>query len=293
MAHPDRFLLAGVMGWPVMHSRSPLLHNYWFKQHGLAGTYLPLAIAPEGLAAALRALHPLGFAGANLTIPHKQHAMTLVDEVNPVAIRIGAISCVVVRPDGSLFGSNNDCYGFIHNLRQTRPGWRADAGPIVVLGAGGGARAVCYGLLQEGAKEIRLVNRTLARANGIAAEFGSAIEVLRWEDRHEALEGVVMAVNATSQGMSGQPALDIRLDKLPKTALAADIIYVPLETPFLAAARKRGNPTLNGLGMLLHQGRPAWKAWFGIEPEVTTELRTLMERSLEQDVQPQSSLARK
>lgn len=280
MAHPDRFLLAGVMGWPVMHSRSPLLHNYWFKQHGLAGTYLPLAIAPEGLAAALRALHPLGFAGANLTIPHKQHAMTLVDEVNPVAISIGAISCVVVRPDGSLFGSNNDCYGFIHNLKQTQPGWRADAGPIVVLGAGGGARAVCYGLLQEGAKEIRLVNRTLARANGIAAEFGSAIEVLRWEDRHDALAGVVMAVNATSQGMAGQPALDIRLDKLPKTALAADIIYVPLETPFLAAARKRGNPTLNGLGMLLHQGRPAWKAWFGIDTEVTAELRTLLEKSL-------------
>ena len=293
MAHPDRFLLAGVMGWPVMHSRSPLLHNYWFKRHGLAGTYVPLAIRPEGLAAALHALQPLGFAGVNLTIPHKQHAMTLVDEVDSVAIRIGAISCVVVRPDGSLFGSNNDCYGFIHNLKQTQPGWGADAGPIVVLGAGGGARAVCYGLLQEGAKEIRLVNRTLARANGIAAEFGSAIEVLHWEDRHDALEGVVMAVNATSQGMAGQPALDIRLDTLPTTALAADIIYVPLETPFLAAARKRGNPTLNGLGMLLHQGRPAWKAWFGIEPEVTEELRALMERSLEPEAQPQSSLARK
>jgi shikimate dehydrogenase len=235
----------------------------------------------------------LGFSGVNLTIPHKQHAMTLVDEVDPVAIRIGAISCVVVRSDGSLVGSNNDCYGFIHNLKQSAPTWRANVGPIVVLGAGGGARAVCYGLLQEGAKKIRLVNRTLARANGIAAEFGSAIEVLRWEDRHEALEGVAMAVNATSQGMSGQSALDIRLDKLPKTALAADIIYVPLETPFLAAARKRGNPTLNGLGMLLHQGRPAWKAWFGIEPEVTEELRGLMERSLEPEAQPQSSLARK
>jgi len=293
MAHPDRFLLAGVMGWPVMHSRSPLLHNYWFKRHGLAGTYVPLAIRPEGLAAALHALQPLGFAGVNLTIPHKQHAMTLVDEVDPVAIRIGAISCVVVRSDGSLVGSNNDCYGFIHNLKQSAPAWRANAGPIVVLGAGGGARAVCYGLLQEGAKKIRLVNRTLARANGIAAEFGSGIEVLTWEERQDALAGAAMVVNATSQGMSGQPALDIRLDKLPKTALAADIIYVPLETPFLAAARKRGNPTLNGLGMLLHQGRPAWKAWFGIETEVTEELRALMERSLEPEAQPQSSLARK
>ena len=280
MALSDRFLLAGVMGWPVMHSRSPLLHNFWFKQHGLAGTYVPLAIEPQGLAAALRALHPLGFAGVNLTIPHKQHAMTLVDEVDTVAVRIGAISCVVVRPDGTLFGSNNDCYGFIHNLKQEQPGWRAGAGPIVVLGAGGGARAVCYGLLQEGAREIRLVNRTLARAKGIAAEFGDVIEALSWEERHDALEGAAMVVNATSQGMSGQPALDIRLDQLPKGALAADIIYVPLETPFLAAARMRGNRTVNGLGMLLHQGRPAWKAWFGIDTQVTSELRALLEQSL-------------
>ena len=283
MAHPDRFLLAGVMGWPVMHSRSPLLHNYWFKRHDLAGTYVPLAIRPEGLAAALRALHPLGFAGCNLTIPHKQQAMTIVDEVDAVAKRIGAISCVVVRPDGALAGSNNDCYGFIHNLKQEQPGWRADAGPIVVLGAGGGSRAVCYGLLQEDAKEIRLLNRTLARAKGIAAEFGSRIVVLPWEERHDALEGAAMVVNATSQGMVGQPALDIRLDKLPKTALAADIIYTPLETPFLAAARQRGSRTVNGLGMLLHQGRPAWKAWFGIEPEVTAELRALMEKSVLSD----------
>lgn len=283
MAHPDRFLLAGVMGWPVMHSRSPLLHNYWFKRHELAGTYVPLAIRPEGLAAALRALHPLGFAGCNLTIPHKQQAMTIVDEVDAVAKSIGAISCVVVRPDGSLAGSNNDCYGFTHNLKQEQPGWRAGAGPIVVIGAGGGSRAVCFGLLQEGAKEIRLVNRTLARAKGIAAEFGGPITALPWENRHDALDGAAMVVNATSQGMVGQPALDIRLSKLPATTLAADIIYTPLETPFLAAARQRGNRTVNGLGMLLHQGRPAWKAWFGIEPEVTPELRSLIERSLERD----------
>ena len=280
MALSDRFLLAGVMGWPVMHSRSPLLHNFWFKQHRLAGTYVPLAIEPQGLPAALRALHPLGFAGVNLTIPHKQHAMTVVDEVDAVAMRIGAISCVVVRADGSLVGSNNDCYGFIHNLKQEAPAWRADAGPIVVLGAGGGARAVCYGLLQEGAKEIRLLNRTLARAKGIAAEFGDAIEALPWEKRHDVLAGAAMVVNATSQGMSGQPALDVRLDKLPKSALVADIIYVPLETPFLAAGRRRGNRTVNGLGMLLHQGRPAWKAWFGIDTEVTSELRHLLEQSL-------------
>jgi shikimate dehydrogenase len=263
-----------------MHSRSPLLHNYWFKRHGLAGTYVPLAVRPDDLAAALRALRPLGFAGCNLTIPLKQHAMSIVDETDAVAKRIGAISCVIVRPDGSLYGTNNDWYGFVHNLRQEQPGWRADAGPVVVLGAGGGSRAVCYGLMQEGAKEIRLVNRTFARARGIAGEFGGAIKALPWESRHEVLEGAAMVVNATSQGMVGEPALDIRLDKLSKSALAADIIYTPLETPFLAAARIRGNRTVNGIGMLLHQGRPAWKAWFGIDVDVTPELRSLLERSL-------------
>ena len=283
MAHPDRFLLAGVMGWPVMHSRSPLMHNYWFRQRELAGTYVPLAIPPEGLAAALRALRPLGFAGCNLTIPHKQQAMAIVDEVDAVAKRIGAISCVVAGPDGSLAGTNNDWFGFIHNLKQSQPGWRADAGPVAVIGAGGGSRAVCYGLMQEGAKEIRLVNRTLARAQGIATEFGGPIQALPWSERHDALEGVALAVNATSQGMVGQPALEVRLDKLPKSALAADIIYIPLETPFLAAARARGNRTVNGLGMLLHQGRPAWQAWFGIDVEVTPELRAMMEQSILSD----------
>ena len=284
---PQRFLLAGVMGWPIMHSRSPMLHNYWLRSHALAGTYLPLAIAPDGLAAALRALHPLGFAGCNLTLPHKQKAMAMVDEVDTVAKRIGAISCVTVRADGSLAGANNDCFGFIHNLKQEQPGWRADAGPAVVLGAGGGARAVCYALMQEGANEIRVVNRSFARAQELAAEFGGpsdtpsdTIKALPWAQRHDALEGAAMAVNTTSLGMAGQPALDIRLDALPKTALVADIIYIPLETPFLAAARQRGNPTVNGLGMLLHQGRPAWRLWFGIEPAVTAELREMVERSL-------------
>jgi shikimate dehydrogenase len=280
MAHRDRFLLAGVMGWPVMHSRSPMLHNYWFKQHGLAGTYVPLAIRPEQLPAALRGLHPLGFAGVNVTIPHKQEAMKIVNEVDALARSIGAISCVIVKADGSLMGTNNDCYGFIHAVRQEHLGWRADAGPIVVIGAGGGSRAVCYGLAQEGAREIRLLNRTFARAKGLSDEFGGPIKALSWEQRHEVLEGAAMVVNTTSCGMVGQPALDIKLDKLPKSALAADIIYIPLETPFLAAARKRGNRTMNGLGMLLNQGRPAWKAWFGIEPEVTAELRETVEKTI-------------
>ena len=280
MTQPDRFLLAGVMGWPIAHSRSPLLHNYWIQRHGLAGTYMPLAVRPDDLAAALRALKPLGFSGCNLTIPLKQLAMSIVDETDAVAKRIGAISCVIVRPDGSLAGTNNDWYGFVHNLRQELPGWRADAGPVAVLGAGGGSRAVCYGLMQEGAKEIRLVNRTPGRAKAIAAEFGGAIRALPWSERHDALEGAALAVNTASCGMVGQPPLDLNLDKLPKSALAADIIYIPLETPFLAAARARGNRTVNGLGMLLHQGRPAWKSWFGIDTEVTAELRELLERSL-------------
>lgn len=272
--------MAGVMGWPVMHSRSPLMHNYWFDQQGLAGTYVFFEIKPGTLEPALRALHPLGFAGCNLTIPHKLDAMSIVDEVDDVAKKIGAISCVVVREDGSLFGTNNDWLGFLGNLKQTYPDWRADAGPVAVIGAGGGGRAVCYALLHEGVKELRLVNRTHARAKRIAAEYGGPIHVSPWEDRHDVLDGVAMAVNVTSQGMVGEAALDIRLDKLPKSALAADIIYTPLETPYLAAARARGNRTINGLGMLIHQGCPAWKLWFGIEPEVTAELRQRMERSI-------------
>ncbi len=271
------------MGWPVMHSRSPLMHNYWMEQQGLAGTYVFLAIKPGELAPALKALHPLGFSGCNLTIPHKLEAMAIVDEVDDVAKKIGAISCVVVRSDGSLFGTNNDWLGFLGNLKQQTPGWRADAGPIAVIGAGGGGRAVCHGLLQEGAPEIRLVNRTREKAEAIAEDLGGPIQVLPWEERHDVLDGVAMAVNVTSQGMDGQPPLDLRLDHLPKSALAADIIYTPLETPFLAAARARGNHTVNGLGMLIHQGPAAWKLWFDVEPTVTEELRARMERSIAGD----------
>lgn len=280
MPHPDRFLLAGVMGWPVMHSRSPMLHNYWLEHYGLAGAYVPLAIEPEGLQAALDALAPLGFAGCNLTIPHKQEAMRAMAEIDDVARAIGAISCVVVRPDGSLVGSNNDCFGFIENLLEAQPDWRADSGPAVVIGAGGGARAIVYGLAERGTREIRLVNRTQARAETIAQEFGGPISVLPWDERHAALDGAATLVNTTSQGMVGQEPLDLSLDKLPKSALVSDIIYTPLETPLLADARRRGNPTVNGLGMLLHQARPAWRDWFGIEPEVTPDLRRMIEATL-------------
>jgi shikimate dehydrogenase len=277
MTHPDRFLLAGLMGFPVMHSRSPKLHNYWLAQHGLAGTYLPLAIKADGLRAALRALPALGFAGCNLTIPHKVAALDMVDRVDPLARRIGAMNCVVVAPDGSLEGQNHDAFGYIESIREAQPGWRADAGPIVVIGAGGGARAVLVSLVDQGAREIRLVNRTPARAQSLERELGGPIRALAWKDREAALEDAVMLINTTSQGMVGERPLELALDALPVTALVSDIIYIPRETPLLAAARKRGNPTVNGLGMLLHQARPAFRAWFGIMPEVTPELRAMIE----------------
>jgi shikimate dehydrogenase len=277
MTHPDRFLLAGVMGYPVMHSRSPKLHNYWLAKYGLTGTYVPLAIKAEHLRAALRALPALGFSGCNLTIPHKEAALAIVDKVDPLARRIGAVNCVVVAADGSLAGQNHDAFGYIESVREAQPAWRADAGPIVVIGAGGGARAVLVSLIDQGAREIRLVNRTPARAKALAGELGGPITALGWEQREVVLEGAAMLVNATNQGMVGEPPLDLALDALPVSALVSDIIYIPRETALLAAARKRGNPTANGLGMLLHQARPAFHAWFGIMPEVTPELRAMIE----------------
>jgi shikimate dehydrogenase len=277
MSHPDRFVLAGLMGWPVMHSRSPQLHNYWLAQHGLAGSYLPLAVKPEGLRAALRALPALGFSGCNLTIPHKQAALGIVDRLDPVAKRIGAVNCVVLAPDGSLEGRNTDAFGFIESVREAQRGWRPDAGPIVVIGAGAGARAVLVGLIDQGAREIRLVNRTLARATALAQTLGDPIKPFDWAQRHAALDGAAMLINATNQGMVGEPPLDLALDRLPVSALVCDIVYIPRETPLLAAARKRGNPAVNGLGMLIHQARAAFQAWFGIMPEATPELRAMVE----------------
>jgi shikimate dehydrogenase len=277
MTHPDHFLLAGLMGFPVMHSRSPKLHNYWLAQHGLTGAYLPLAIRTEGLRDALRALPALGFSGCNLTIPHKEAALAIVDRVDPVARRIGAMNCVVVAPDGSLEGQNHDAFGYVESIREAQSDWRADAGPIVVIGAGGGARAVLVSLIDQGARDIRLVNRTPARAAALQRDLGGPITALAWEQREDALAGAAMLVNTTNQGMVGTPPLDLALDALPRTALVSDIVYIPRETALLAAARKRGNPTVNGLGMLLHQARPAFRAWFGIMPDVTPELRATIE----------------
>jgi shikimate dehydrogenase len=272
--------LIGVMGSPVMHSQSPLMHNYWFDQTGLPGKYVYLPLPPERLPAALRALPALNFAGCNLTIPHKLQAMEIVDEVDDVARKIGAISCVVVLEDGSLWGTNNDWLGFLGNLKQSAPDWRGNAGPATVIGAGGGSRAVCHALQSEGAQEIRLVNRSYDRAQRLADDIGGPIMVLSWNERHAALDGAATVVNTTSLGMVGQPPLELKLDALGPDAVVADIIYTPLETSFIQAARARGNTAVGGLGMLLHQGPPAWKLWFGLTPDVTPELRDMMEASI-------------
>jgi shikimate dehydrogenase len=280
MAETQKFRLAGVMGWPVAHSRSPMLHGYWIGQLGLSGAYVHLPVRPERLAEALKGLSALGFAGCNLTIPHKETALRLVDRVDSLGKRIGAINTIVVGEDGSLSGFNTDVYGFIESVKEAKPDWRADAGPAAIMGAGGGARAVVASLAERGAKEVRLANRTFVRAQQLATDFGAPVRAIPWEQRHHAIEGASLLVNTTNQGMVGEPPLDLSLDRLPKSALVCDIVYSPLETPLLKAARQRGNPAVNGLGMLLHQARPAFKAWFGVLPEVTPELRRLLEATI-------------
>ncbi|MEY4694955.1 MAG: hypothetical protein RLZZ95_1404 [Pseudomonadota bacterium] len=273
MSDSQQFKLAGVMGMPVFQSRSPILHNYWLRKYGLRGAYGHFPVQVENIEAAIRGLSALGIAGCNITQPHKLMAMKLMDKLTPMAQRIGAINCIVVQPDGALHGFNNDGFGYIQSLKDKQPSWRADTGPITVLGCGGGARAVVISFLDEGAQEIRLINRTRAKAEELSAANPAVVKVFDWSERHAALDGAAMLVNTTNQGMYGQPALDIQLDALPKSALVSDLIYIPLETPLLAAARARGNVTTNGLGMLLNQAIPAFEAWFGVKPEITEELR--------------------
>ncbi len=272
--------LAGVLGWPVAHSRSPRLHGYWLEHYGIDGAYVPLAAPPESFAAALRALPSLGFAGANVTVPHKEAALSLVDEADTLARRVGAVNTVLVRGDGSLEGRNTDVFGFIENLRAGAPGFEAARGPAVVLGAGGGARAVAAALVDAGAPEVLVVNRTASRAERLAADIGGPVRLVPWDRRSEALAGAALVVNATSLGMAGGPGLELELGALAPEALVSDIVYAPLVTPLLAAARARGNTTVDGLGMLLHQARPGFQAWFGVDPEVTPELRAFVAEGL-------------
>ncbi|MEZ5823229.1 MAG: shikimate dehydrogenase [Geminicoccaceae bacterium] len=272
--------LAGVMGWPVAHSLSPRLHNHWLERAGTDGVYVPLAVRPEDLAAAVKLLPRIGFRGFNVTIPHKTAMFDLVDEVDPVARRMRAVNTVLVDESGRTTGHNTDGYGFIANLRESVPGWRADEGVAVLLGTGGAARAVASALIDAGVRGLRLVNRTRAKAEALAVEIASwsdvPVEVADWERRGEALGDAGLCVQCSSLGMKGQPPLEIDLAALPRSAPVADIVYVPLETPLLAAARERGNPVVDGLGMLLHQAVPGFRHWGGAEPVIDEAVRRLM-----------------
>ena len=264
--------LAGVMGWPVGHSRSPALHGHWLARYGLQGWYVAMAAPPGRAEAAIRALPDLGFAGANVTLPHKEAALAAADSASDRARRIGAANTLVIR-DGAIEADNTDGFGFLENLRRGAPGWRAEAGPALVLGAGGAARAVLAALLEAGVPEIRLANRTRTRAEALVEALGGGVQVVAWGEAEAAMDGAATLVNCTSLGMQGQPPLELRLDAAPITALATDIVYAPLETPFLRAAASRGLATVDGLGMLLHQARPGFEAWFGRAPEVDSALR--------------------
>jgi len=268
------FVLVGVMGWPIAQSRSPILHNFWIEKYKLNGRYVPLAVKPENLGDAIRGLRALGFRGCNLTMPHKQMAMTMVDRVTETAKRIGAVNCIVVEADGKMWGTNNDGNGWYLSLLEVVPSWKPADGPIAILGAGGAARGLLVVLVENGAREIRLINRTFEKAEKLAKDIDpSVVKAIPWEKRADVIGDVVLLTNATDRGFNGKPALDISLDRLSKQTLVSDLIYTPPETPFLAAAKERGNVTVNGLGMLLHQARPAFKAWFGVMPDITPGLR--------------------
>jgi shikimate dehydrogenase len=275
-----RTRLAGVMGWPVAHSLSPRLHGHWLLRYGIDGVYLPLPVPPERLEQALSALPALGFAGVNLTIPHKETAVSVMDRLSPMAERIGAVNTVVVETDGTLSGDNTDGFGFIAALSESEVSWRAEAGPAVLLGAGGAARAVAVALLEAGCPEVRLLNRTPERARALADALGDAVDAVDWGARSAALDGAALLVNTTSLGMRGQPPLVLTLDALPRTALVTDVVYTPLITPLLAIAQARGNPVVDGLGMLLHQARPGFRAWFGVDPKVDDDLRAVVAAGL-------------
>ncbi|MCC9621209.1 shikimate dehydrogenase [Thalassospira sp. MA62] len=266
--------LAGVMGWPVAHSKSPRLQGYWLAAYGIDGCYMPLPVAPENFHDALQSLRNLGFRGVNVTIPHKERVIEACDELSDRARRVGAVNTVTFAPDGKILGDNTDGFGFIENLRQDSPNLAFASGPAVVLGAGGASRAVLVALLDEGVPEIRLANRTRKRAEDLASAIDDPrITIVDWPIVPEMLEDAALLVNTTSLGMVGQPPLEINLEGLASNALVTDIVYAPLMTDLLTRAKARGNPIVDGLGMLLHQARPGFYRWFGTDPEVTQDLR--------------------
>ncbi|WP_374642976.1 shikimate dehydrogenase [Tabrizicola sp.] len=270
--HP-RIPLAAVIGHPVAHSRSPALHSYWLKRYGLPGHYIPIDIAPTDLAELIRTLPRLGFVGANITIPHKEAILHIADIVTDRAALIGAANTLIFRKDGKIQADNTDGSGFIANLRQNAPNWAPAAGPAMVLGAGGAARAVVAALIEVGVPEIRICNRTRPRADALRSDFGAKVQVHEWVQAGNLLGDVATLVNTTSLGMTGKPDFRVPLDGLNPRALVTDLVYTPLQTQLLIEAEARGCTTVDGLGMLLHQAVPAFERWFGVRPEVDEATR--------------------
>ncbi|PCJ32457.1 MAG: shikimate dehydrogenase [Alphaproteobacteria bacterium] len=274
----DSKIKAGVVGWPISHSLSPRLHGYWLDKYDIPGEYLPYAVKPEALGEFLKSLAKKQITGLNLTVPHKEIVRPFLDEIDEVAQRIGAVNVITVQKDGRLFGRNTDGIGFLTNLKTSVPTWSSSGSSngavAVIIGAGGAARAAIVSLLDDGISEIRLINRTRDRAEKLAEIYNDPrITVCDWQDRSKYISGAALLVNTTSLGMKGQPPLDIDLSELPLTAVVYDIVYNPLETPLLKQAKLRGNPYVDGLGMLLYQAAPAFQGWFGRAPEVDQNLR--------------------
>lgn len=265
--------LAGVVGHPIAHSRSPALHGYWLKTYGLAGHYVPLDVASADLEQVLRTLPRAGFVGANVTVPHKEAALRLADHVSDRASVIGAANTLVFREDGSIHADNTDGYGFMQNLRAGAPDWVPQDGPAVVFGAGGAARAILQSLAEAGVPEILLTNRTRTRADHLKEEFGQRITVVDWVQAGNVIENAELVVNTTSLGMQGQPELRVPLDGLQPGTVVTDLVYTPLRTRLLDQAEAAGCTAVDGLGMLLHQAVPGFERWFGLRPEVTPETR--------------------
>ena len=268
--------LAGVVGWPVSHSLSPRLHSYWLKHYKIDGAYLPLAVQPENLHEILRALPKMGFKGVNITVPHKENALSAVDQISETARRLGAINTIIIDKDGSLWGDNTDGAGFIENLRNNVPNLNFSNCKPVVLGAGGAARAIVASLQDAGVPAIQVVNRTLDRANTLARDLQGDITVLPWGKMRDAVRRANILINTTSLGMTGHDPLHLDFSSLPNSILVTDVVYNPLMTPILTQAFNNGNAIVDGLDMLLYQAKPGFAAWFGIEPEVTLEARNFV-----------------
>ena len=270
---PKRIPLAGVIGSPIAHSKSPKLHGYWLRRYGIQGFYIPMDVAQADLEQVLRTLPKQGFVGLNVTIPHKETVLSLADVVTDRAALIGAANTLIIRQDGRIQADNTDGAGFIANLRQHAPDWDPKQKPAAVLGAGGAARAVIASLLSAGVPEIRLANRSRGRAETLRSDFGAKITVVDWNQASAMLEGAATVVNTTSLGMTGKPDFRVPLDALDRSALVTDLVYTPLMTQFLIEAAARGCKVVDGLGMLLHQAAPGFERWFGHRPEVDDETR--------------------